>query len=181
MRQWTVDAFADRPFRGNPACILAPFDTWPHDAWMQALAEENKQAETAYLRRTADPDRFELRWFTPALEVPLCGHATLAAAHVLFSELGASSGEAIRFETRKSGVLKVERATHGYRMDFPATPATPIVAPPGLAEALGVEPVRSSPAASCWRSCPTRAACAACVPTWQGSSGSARAPASGAT
>ena len=141
MRQWTVDAFADRPFRGNPACVVEPFDAWPQDAWMQALAEENKQAETAFLRRTADPDRFELRWFTPALEVPLCGHATLAAAHVLFTELGAS-GEAIRFETRQSGVLGVERAADGYRMDFPATQATPIAAPAGLAEALGVEPVQ---------------------------------------
>ncbi|WP_174299765.1 PhzF family phenazine biosynthesis protein [Caulobacter sp. S45] len=141
MRQWTVDAFADRPFRGNPACVVEPFDTWPGDAWMQALAEENKQAETAFLRRTAEPDRFELRWFTPALEVPLCGHATLASAHVLFSELG-SSGEAVRFQTRKSGLLGVERAAEGYRMDFPATPATPVATPAGLAEALGVEPLQ---------------------------------------
>ena len=89
MRQWTVDAFADRPFRGNPACVVEPFEVWPDDAWMQALAEENKQAETAYVRRTSDPDRFELRWFTPTVEAPLCGHATLASAHVLFSELGA--------------------------------------------------------------------------------------------
>ena len=142
MRQWTVDAFAERPFQGNPACVVEPFDAWPQDGWMQALAEENRQAETAYLRRTADPDRFELRWFTPALEVPLCGHATLAAAHVLFTEFGASPGEALRFETRRSGVLGVERAAHGYRMDFPATPALPIAAPDGLAEALGVEPVQ---------------------------------------
>ena len=141
MRQWTVDAFADRPFRGNPACVVEPFDDWPGDAWMQALAEENRQAETAYLRRTADPDRFELRWFTPALEVPLCGHATLASAHVLFNELGLSS-ETIRFETRKSGTLGVERAQSGYRMDLPAAPATPISAPDDLAEALGAEPVQ---------------------------------------
>ena len=141
MRQWTVDAFADRPFRGNPACVLEPLDAWPDDGWMQALAQENNQAETAFLRRTLDPDRFELRWFTPAIEVPLCGHATLASAHVLFSELGAS-GEAIRFETRQSGTLGVERMEDGYRMDFPATRATPVAAPDGLAEALGVEPVQ---------------------------------------
>ena len=141
MRQWTVDAFADRPFRGNPACVVEPFEAWPEDAWMQALAEENKQAETAYLRRTADPDRFELRWFTPAMEVPLCGHATLASAHVLFSELGLAS-ETIRFQTRRSGVLSVERVETGYRMDFPAVAATPIPAPDGLAEALGVQPVQ---------------------------------------
>ncbi len=141
MRQWTVDAFADRPFRGNPACVVEPFDAWPQDAWMQSLAEENKQAETAFLRRTADADRFELRWFTPALEVPLCGHATLASAHVLFGELGLS-GETIRIETRRSGTLGVERAGGGYRMDFPATQATPIATPPDLAQALGVEPVQ---------------------------------------
>ena len=80
MRQWTVDAFAAAPFKGNPACIVEPFDAWPDAAWMQALAAENNQAETAYLLRTADPARFGLRWFTPATEVDLCGHATLAAA-----------------------------------------------------------------------------------------------------
>ena len=141
MRQWTVDAFADRPFRGNPACVVEPFEVWPDDAWMQALAEENKQAETAYVRRTSDPDRFELRWFTPTVEAPLCGHATLASAHVLFSELELS-GEAIRFETRQSGMLRVARAGRGYCMDFPAAQATPIAPPEGLAEALGVEPVQ---------------------------------------
>ena len=73
MRQWTIDAFAAAPFRGNPACVLEPFDAWPDAAWMQALASENNQAETAYLLKTADPARFGLRWFTPLLEVPLCG------------------------------------------------------------------------------------------------------------
>ena len=141
MRQWTVDAFADRPFRGNPACVVEPFDAWPEDAWMQALAEENRQAETAYLRRTSDPARFELRWFTPALEVALCGHATLASAHVLFTELGFKA-EAVAFETRRSGVLTVERAGDGYCMDFPAAAATPIVPPVGLVQALGVQPVQ---------------------------------------
>ena len=141
MRQWTVDAFADRPFRGNPACVVEPFEEWPGDGWMQALAEENKQAETAFLRRTAEPDHFGLRWFTPATEVPLCGHATLASAHVLFTELGLAA-DAIRFETVRSGGLKVGRADDGYRMDFPAVPATPIAAPEGLVEALGVRPVQ---------------------------------------
>ena len=141
MRQWTVDAFADRAFRGNPACVVEPFETWPADAWMQALAEENRQAETAFLRRTPEPDRFELRWFTPTTEVPLCGHATLACAHVLFAELGLASS-AIRFETRRSGGLGVDRAEQGYRMDFPALAASPIPAPAGLEEALGVQPVQ---------------------------------------
>ncbi len=141
MRQWTVDAFADRPFRGNPACVLEPLDAWPDDAWMQSLAEENRQAETAFLRRTEESDRFELRWFTPSIEVPLCGHATLASAHVLFEELGLTA-EAVRFETRRSGRLGVRRMETGYRMDLPAARTTPIAAPQGLADALGAEPVQ---------------------------------------
>jgi PhzF family phenazine biosynthesis protein len=138
MRQWTVDAFAAEPFRGNPACVLEPLEAWPDAAWMQALAVENNQAETAFLLRTDDPARFGLRWFTPALEVPLCGHATLASAHVLLAELGLSA-DRITFETR-SGPLIVRRAATGYDMDFPAQPPQRIAAPPGLAEALGVQP-----------------------------------------
>jgi PhzF family phenazine biosynthesis protein len=138
MRQWTVDAFASQPFRGNPACVVEPFDAWPEDAWMQALAQENNQAETAYLLKTNEPARFGLRWFTPAMEVPLCGHATLAAAHILFTELQVQSGQVL-FET-KSGPLVVERAGEGYAMDFPATMPKRTAAPAGLAEALGVEP-----------------------------------------
>lgn len=138
MRQWTIDAFAAQPFRGNPACVVEPLDAWPQDAWMQALAAENNQAETAFLLRTADPARFGLRWFTPMLEVPLCGHATLASAHVLLAELGLSEGEVV-FET-KSGPLVVRRAGEGYEMDFPSQPPVRIDAPAGLAEALGVAP-----------------------------------------
>lgn len=140
MRQWTVDAFASQPFRGNPACVVEPFAAWPDDAWMQALAQENNQAETAFLVRTADPSRFELRWFTPETEVPLCGHATLASAHVLLSELDLGAAE-LAFETRSSGVLTVRRAGPGYRMDFPADPPRRIETPAGLGEALGAEPV----------------------------------------
>jgi hypothetical protein len=70
MRQWLVDAFADAPFRGNPACVVEPFEVWPQDAWMQALAQENNQAETAFLLKTADSERYGLRWFTPVVEVP---------------------------------------------------------------------------------------------------------------
>jgi PhzF family phenazine biosynthesis protein len=139
MRQWTVDAFAAEPFRGNPACVLEPMDSWPDDRWMQALAAENNQAETAFLIRTDDPARFGLRWFTPALEVPLCGHATLASGHVLFTELGLAA-ERITFDTRSSP-LTVARAAGGYEMDFPADPPRRIDPPPGLAEALGVAPV----------------------------------------
>lgn len=138
MRQWTVDAFAAQPFRGNPACVVEPLAAWPDDAWMQALAAENNQAETAFLMRTGDPARFGLRWCTPMLEVPLCGHATLASAHVLFAELGLSAGE-ITFETR-SGPLVVRRWGDGYEMDFPSQPPQRTEVPAGLAEALGAPP-----------------------------------------
>ena len=139
MRQWTVDAFASAPFRGNPACVVEPFDVWPEAGWMQALAMENNQAETAFLRRTADPARFDLRWFTPATEVDLCGHATLGAAHVLLAELGSTAAR-LTFDTR-SGPLGVERRGEGYEMDFPADPPRPTAVPEGLVEALGVTPV----------------------------------------
>src|ERR1700744_1386607 len=112
MRQWTVDAFAAEAFRGNQACVLEPFSAWPDTAWMQALAAENNQAETAFLLKTADPARFGLRWFTPALEVRLCGHATLASSHVLIDELGAGGAE-LAFDTL-SGTLRVGRAGDGY-------------------------------------------------------------------
>ena len=137
MRQWTVDAFAAEPFKGNPACVVEPFDAWPSDAWMQRLAAENNQAETAFLLKTADPARFGLRWFTPALEVPLCGHATLGAGHVLFAELGLDA-EQVTFDT-KSGPLTVRRVGELYEMDFPAQPPNPAAAP-DLAKALGDNP-----------------------------------------
>ena len=139
MKQWTVDAFAAAPFKGNPACVVEPFDQWPTDGWMQALAKENNQAETAFLLRTGDPARFGLRWFTPGMEVDLCGHATLASAHVLLAELGIEV-PAVTFDTR-SGPLIVVRAEAGYEMDFPADPPRRTAAPAGLVEALGVTPV----------------------------------------
>jgi PhzF family phenazine biosynthesis protein len=139
MRQWTVDAFASEPFKGNPACVLEPLDAWTSDGWMQALAAENNQAETAFLLKTSDPARFGLRWFTPALEVPLCGHATLASAHALFAELGLAA-EVVTFDTQ-SGPLTVGRAGEAYEMDFPAMPPKPIETPAGLVEALGAQPL----------------------------------------
>jgi PhzF family phenazine biosynthesis protein len=139
MRQWTVDAFASGLFRGNPACVVEPFDAWPDAAWMQALAQENNQAETAFLLRTDQPDRFGLRWFTPRVEVPLCGHATLASAHVLFNELGLEA-DGVIFETSYSGHLIVYRRGGVYEMDFPALPPRRVEAPAGLAAALGAEP-----------------------------------------
>ena len=138
MRQWTVDAFAAQPFRGNPACVVEPFSAWPEGGWMQALAAENNQAETAFLLRTDDPARFGLRWFTPALEVPLCGHATLASGHALLGEIGVTA-ERVTFDTQ-SGALTVRRAGEGYEMDFPAQPPVRTEIPAGLAEALGATP-----------------------------------------
>lgn len=139
MRQWIIDAFASEPFRGNPACVVEPFAAWPDAGWMQALAAENNQAETAFLTTTDDPARFGLRWFTPLLEVPLCGHATLAAAHVLLAEI-ATVVEAVVFDTQ-SGSLTVRRRDTRYEMDFPAQPPVRIPPPQGLAQALGAEPV----------------------------------------
>jgi PhzF family phenazine biosynthesis protein len=135
MRQWTVDAFASEPFRGNPACVLEPVRAWPADAWMQKLAAENNQAETAFLLAGDDRARFGLRWFTPSTEVPLCGHATLASAHVLFAELGLDAPQ-VTFETR-SGRLTVRRTEGRYEMDFPAAQVRQVAVPAGLSEALG--------------------------------------------
>jgi len=139
MRQWTVDAFASGPFKGNPACVVEPFDRWPDDGWMQSLAVENNQAETAFLLKTDRPDRYGLRWFTPGMEVPLCGHATLGAAHVLIEELKLTAGP-VTFDT-KSGPLIVSKSGDGYEMDFPADPPKQTDVPEGLAGALGVAPV----------------------------------------
>ena len=144
MRQWTIDAFAPGPFKGNPACVVEPFDAWPETAWMLALAAENNQAETAFLLRTADPARFGLRWFTPTVEAPICGHATLASAHALFEELGVDV-PLLTFDTL-SGELTVGRANsvfggEGLEMDFPADPPRRTSVPDGLAEALGASPV----------------------------------------
>ncbi len=149
MRQWTIDAFASGPFKGNPACVVEPFnglngEGWPDAAWMQALAAENNQAETAFLLKTADPARFGLRWFTPALEAPLCGHATLASAHALFQEMGVDV-PLLSFDTL-SGELTVRRVDGvfggaGLEMDFPADPPTRVEAGPDLARALGVTPI----------------------------------------
>ena len=141
MRQWMVDAFASGPFKGNPACVVEPFAAWPDAGWMQALAMENNQAETAFLLKTEDAARFGLRWFTPALEVPLCGHATLASGHVLKAELGVTAAQIV-FDTQ-SGPLTVAQSGSGYAMDFPANPPVRTSTPEGLAKALGAEPVET--------------------------------------
>jgi predicted PhzF superfamily epimerase YddE/YHI9 len=142
MRQWTIDAFASAPFRGNPACVVEPFEAWPHPGWMQALAMENNQAETAFLLRTDKPGRYGLRWFTPTQEVELCGHATLASAHALLVELG-EGAQQIRFDTL-SGELTVTGRGGSYEMDFPADPPRRTTVPEGLEAAI------RSPVAEAW-------------------------------
>ncbi len=131
-----VDAFTGKPFAGNPAavCLLAqPRD----DAWLQAVAQEMNLSETAFLLRR--DDGYDLRWFTPAAEVDLCGHATLASAHVLWEEGHLHPDAEACFHTR-SGLLTAKRDGDWIAMDFPAEPAAPAVAPPELARALGVAP-----------------------------------------
>jgi predicted PhzF superfamily epimerase YddE/YHI9 len=138
MRILVVDAFTDSPFAGNPAgvCLLEePADP----AWMQRVAAEMKHSETAFPRPIDGPDAdFELRWFTPSVEVALCGHATLGSAHALY-EIGAVPADRpIRFQTLHSGVLTVRRDASGLlEMDFPANPAEPVDAPDGLAGLVG--------------------------------------------
>lgn len=138
MRQWTIDAFTSRPFGGNPACVVEPLDVWPHTDWMQSLALENNAGATAFLVRREAPNKFALRWYTAQREVPLCGHATLAAAHALYAETG-FTGDAVEFETA-SGPLVVRRDEDGYLMRFPSQPAKRIPTPPELTDALGLSP-----------------------------------------
>ena len=136
---YQIDAFASAPFQGNQACIMPLEAGFLSDATLQAIAAENNVAETAYLVANGD-GVWQLRWFTPAVEVPLCGHATLAAAHVLFAELG-YSGAAITFRTRQSGELIVRRCESGYVMDFPAPEVFAIEASEEIVAALGARPV----------------------------------------
>jgi predicted PhzF superfamily epimerase YddE/YHI9 len=133
LRYFVVDAFTDRPFAGNPAAVV-PLSAWPDDAWLHNVAMEMNLSETAFLVR--EDDGYRLRWFTPKVEVALCGHATLASAHVLWSEGYVQATEAIRFQT-KSGLLTATRKESWIELDFPVEPPSEISPPPGLLEALG--------------------------------------------
>jgi PhzF family phenazine biosynthesis protein len=130
-----VDAFTDRVFRGNPAAVV-PLWSWIDDGLMQAIAAENNLSETAFF--VPKGEGFHLRWFTPTVEVPLCGHATLAAGHVVMHSIDPSR-KAVAFDTL-SGRLGVSRDGARLALDFPSQPAEPSPSPPGLAEALGAPP-----------------------------------------
>ena len=136
VRLFHVDAFTGLRFRGNPAAVM-PLEDFPADAVMQEIAAENNLSETAFI--VPQDDDYRLRWFTPSVEVPLCGHATLASAAVVMERLHPER-QRVTFHTA-SGALIVKRAATAYVMDFPARPVAPLSAPPELAAALGVTPV----------------------------------------
>jgi PhzF family phenazine biosynthesis protein len=134
---YQVDAFTDCLFGGNPAAVC-PLQRWLPDATMQSIAAENNLAETAFF--VPEGDHYALRWFTPAVEVDLCGHATLASAHVIFHRLAPERRE-VSFATLKAGTLTVRRDGERLAMELPARPAKPAATPAGLAAALGRVPV----------------------------------------
>lgn len=136
IKQYQVDAFATHVFKGNPAAVC-PLDNWLKDELLQAIAEENNLSETAFFVPTETG--FNLRWFTPVKEVDLCGHATLATAHVIFEILGHTEPTII-FETR-SGNLCVEKDGNQLKMDFPALALTPCEVSETLVKAIGVCPI----------------------------------------
>ncbi len=136
IKQYQVDAFATRAFEGNPAAVC-PLEDWPDDGLLQAIAEENNLSETAFFAPIAKG--FKLRWFTPVSEVELCGHATLAAAHIIFERFGYTD-PVITFETR-SGELLVKRHGRLLQMDFPAHPPDPSNISETLVQGLGARPI----------------------------------------
>ncbi len=133
---YQVDAFTDRLFAGNPAAVC-PLDFWLENELLQQIAQENNLSETAFL--VPRNETYEIRWFTPVAEVKLCGHATLASAHVLFNHLG-FKGNTIRFHSRDSGELTVTRKEKLLTLNFPKDDLQPALPPEGLLEALGKKP-----------------------------------------
>ena len=139
MKLFQVDAFADKPFAGNPAGVCILSDTRP-DGWMLSVAREMNLSETAFVTRQRDA--YGLRWFTPKTEVPLCGHATLASAHILWEEKLEAEGTTIRFQT-KSGTLQARQAGKRVEMDFPARRVEPVNGNNDINESLQVSPLRT--------------------------------------
>jgi PhzF family phenazine biosynthesis protein len=138
IRLYQVDAFSDRLFHGNPAAIC-PLAEWPSDEILQLIAAENNLSETGYYVRSGD--HCEIRWFTPTVEVDLCGHATLAAAHVLFNHEGHEASPIVF--TSKSGILKVARDGDFLVLDFPADIMEEVTAPAELIAGMGLQPRRA--------------------------------------
>jgi PhzF family phenazine biosynthesis protein len=134
-----VDAFTDQAYCGNPAGVCILSEARPED-WMQKVAMEMNASETAFL--FPEKDGYRLRWFTPAVEIPLCGHATLASAHVLWEDRHMSPETEARFYT-KSGLLTARKRGDEIEMDFPSHPASPCDPPPNLQAALGLKPVET--------------------------------------
>jgi PhzF family phenazine biosynthesis protein len=139
---WQVDAFTDRPFAGNPAAVCL-LDQEAVEVWMQNVAAEMNLAETSFVVPTGKANEFHLRWFTPTVEVDLCGHATLAAAHTLLEQGRASQKTPIRFQT-KSGELTCERDGNMITLDFPATPPSESVDPKIANELLSTLHIQAS-------------------------------------
>ena len=137
-RLYQVDAFAEGVFTGNPAAVV-PLDNWLPDEVLSAIAAENNLSETAFFVPVSGG--YHLRWFTPTFEIDLCGHATLAAAYVLFNELG-FSGRRLRFES-KSGPLFVDREGELLALDFPSWPPKPVPVTEAMARAFGAAPVEA--------------------------------------
>ncbi|WP_374407103.1 PhzF family phenazine biosynthesis protein [Pelagerythrobacter sp.] len=137
---WHVDAFAARPFAGNQAAVM-PLEEWLPDETLQAIAEENMFAETAFVVRDESGEAdWELRWFTPAMEIRLCGHATLASGHVLLGQANdLTDGERVTFRTRRAGLLEVRRSDAGYELALPAI-ATERSDWPEATRLLGAQP-----------------------------------------
>lgn len=136
MKLFQVDAFAENVFSGNPAAVV-PLDQWMEDSVLQNIAMENNLAETAFITRNGD--NFNIRWFTPTVEVDLCGHATLASAHVLFNHLG-YPGDSISFFSHHSGALNVYRQGELLILDFPSDKAEPIIPTADMENAFDIKP-----------------------------------------
>jgi len=165
---YQVDAFTDRLFGGNPAAVV-PLAEWLPDATLQAIAAENNLSETAFFRR--EGDGYALRWFTPGVEVDLCGHATLASAYVIFRLLEPGR-ERVSFATRKAGTLAVVARGDALAMDFPSRAPRPIEAPRGLVERWEKHPRSSWRRATCSRSMSAKPRLRSLRPTsarWRGS------------
>jgi predicted PhzF superfamily epimerase YddE/YHI9 len=137
LRYFIVDAFTSRPFAGNSAAVV-PLDAWPGNGWLQSVAMEMNLSETAYL--VPKDSGYHLRWFTPRVEVDLCGHATLASAAVL-AHLGKLPDDSNVGFTTRCGTLRAARRSSHFQLDFPVTPAEPAKPPPALLESLNATPI----------------------------------------